>query len=91
MSLFNETFVNLFNTVDLENSHKHQNNEGNKTVSTDGSEDSVATYNEIDDFTKVGLFRKKHTNNLFFFHLNINSFRNLEPLIRNHFDIFFGQ
>ena len=35
---------------------------------------------------------KKHIKNLFFGHLNINSLRNkrefLEPLIRNHFDIF---
>ena len=35
---------------------------------------------------------KKHIKNLLFGHLNINSFRNkrefLEPLIRNHFEIF---
>ena len=56
------------------------------------SEDSVVTDNEIDGFTKVGLLRKKHIRNLFFGHLNIKSLRNkreyLEPLIRNHFDIF---
>ena len=31
-----------------------QNNGGNKTVTTEVSEDSVVTNNEIDGFTKVG-------------------------------------
>ena len=56
------------------------------------SEDTVVTDNEIDGFTKVGLLRKKHIKNLFFGHLNIKSLRKkreyLEPLIRNHVDIF---
>ena len=59
------------------------------------SEDSVAADNEIDGFTKVGLLRKKHTKNLLFGHLNINSLRNkkdyIEPLLRNHFLHLFGQ
>ena len=50
------------------------------------------TDNETDCFTKVGLLHKKHLKNLFYGHLNINSLRNkrefLEPLIRNHFDVF---
>ena len=54
--LFHENFVNLLNTVDSENLHKDQNSEGNKTVNTEVSEDSVATDNEFDGFTKVGLF-----------------------------------
>ena len=54
--LFNENFVNLLNTVDSENSHKGQNSEGKKTVNTEVSKDSVATDNEFDGFTKVGLF-----------------------------------
>ena len=92
MSLFNENFVSLLNTLHSENWHKEQNSEGNKTVNTEASEDSVATDNEIDGFTKVELLRIKHIKNLFFDHLNINSLRNkrefLEPMIRNHFYIF---
>ena len=64
----------------------------NLIVNTEVSEDSVATDNEIDGFTKAGLLRKKHINNLFFGHLNINSLINkrkfLEPPIRQNFDIF---
>ena len=45
----------------------------------------VATDNEIDGFTKLGLLRKKHIKNLLIGHLNINSLRNkrefLEPPI----------
>ena len=92
VSLFNENFVNLLNTVDLEYWHRDQNSEGNKTVNTEVSEDSVATDNEIDGFTKLGLLRKMHIKKLFFGHLNTNSLGGkrefLEPLIRNHFDIF---
>ena len=84
MPLFNENFVSLVNTLDSENWHKDQNSERKKTVNTEVS--------EIDGFTKLGLSRKKHIKNLFFGHLNVNSLRNirefLEPLIRNHFDIF---
>ena len=76
----------------MENWHNDQNSEGNKTVNTEVSEDSVATDNETDGFSKLGLLRKRHIKNLFFGHFNINSLRNkrefLEPLIRNHFDIF---
>ena len=92
MSLFNENFVGLLNTLDSENWHKHQNSEGDEVVNTKVSEDSVTTDNGTDCFTKVGVLHKKHLKNLFFGHLNINSLRNkiefLEPLIRNHFDIF---
>ena len=91
MPLFNENFVKLLNTLDSENWHKNQNSEDNKTVNTEISEDSVGKDNEIDGFTKLGLLRKKHIKNLFFGHLNINSWETkefLEPLIRNHFDIF---
>ena len=88
VSLFNENFVNLLNTLDSENWHKDQNSEGNKTVNTKVSKDSVATDNEIDDFTKLGRLRKKHIKNLIFGHFNINSLRKkrefLEPLITNH-------
>ena len=90
--LFNENFVNLLNTLDSEIWHKDQNSEGNKTVNTEVTEDSVATDNEIDGLTKFGLLRKKHIKNLLFGDLNINSLRNkrefLEPLIWNHFGIF---
>ena len=90
--LFNENVVSLLNTAGSENWHEEQNSEGNKTVNTEVSQDSVKTDNETDFFTKVRLLRKKHRKNLFFDHLNINSLRNkresLEPLIRNHFDIF---
>ena len=90
VSLFNENFVNLLNTLDSENWLK----EGNITVNAEVSEDSVVTDNDIDGFNKVGLFHKKYIRNLFFDHLNINSLRNktefLEPLIRNHFDIFWS-
>ena len=59
---------------------------------TEVSEDLVTTNNETDYFTIVGFLLKKHIKNLFFGYLNINSLRNkrefLEPLIRNHFDIF---
>ena len=75
VSLFNENFVNLLNTLNLENWHKDQNSEGNKTVNTDVSEDWVATDNEIDGFTKLGLLRKMHIKHLLFGHLNINSLR----------------
>ena len=47
-------FVALLNTLDSENCPKYQNNGGNKTVTTEVSEDSVVTNNEIDGFTKVG-------------------------------------
>ena len=60
VSLFNKNFVSLLNTVDPENWHKYQNSEGNKVATIEVSEDSVATDNEIDGFTKVGLLRKKH-------------------------------
>ena len=53
VSLFNGNFVNLLNILDSENWHKDQNSEGNKIVNTEGSEESVATDNEIDGFTKV--------------------------------------
>ena len=90
--LFNENFVNLLNSPHYEYRQMEQNSEGNRTVNIGVSEDSVAIDNEIDGFTKVGLLRKKHIKNLFFDHLNINSLRNkrefLEPLIRDHFDIF---
>ena len=90
--LFNENFASLLNTLDSENWHKHQNSEGDEAVNTKVSEDSVTTDNVTDCFTKVGVLHKKHLKNLFFGHLNINSLRNkiefLEPLIRNHFDIF---
>ena len=88
VSPFNENFVSLLNTLDSENQHKDQNSEGNKTVNTEVSEDSVVTDNEIDGFANIGLLRKKHIKNSFFGHLNINSRWFLEPLIRNHFDIF---
>ena len=56
------------------------------------SEDSIVTDNEVDGFTKVELLHKKHIRNLFFGQLNIKSLGNkreyLEPLLRNHFDIF---
>ena len=43
-------------------------------------------------FLKNKKKKKKHLKNLFYGHLNINSLRNkrefLEPLIRNHFDVF---
>ena len=45
--LFNENFINLLNTLDSENWQKDQNSNGNKTVNTEVSEDSVATDNEI--------------------------------------------
>ena len=76
VSLFNENFVNLLNTLDSWNWNKEQNSEGNKTVNTEVSEDSVAADNEIDGFIKVGLWRKKYIKNVFFGHLNINSLRN---------------
>ena len=95
VSLFHENVVNLLNTLDLENWHKDQNSEGKKTVNTEVSEDSVTTDNETDCFTKVALLHKKHLQNLFFGHLNINWLRNksefLEPLTRNHFDIFWSE
>ena len=47
VSLFNENFISLLNTLDSENWHKDQNSKGNKTVNTEVSEDSVATDNEI--------------------------------------------
>ena len=74
--MFNENFVNLLNTLDSENDHQDQKSEHNKTVNTAVSEDSVATHNEIDGFTKVELLREKHINNLLFDHLTINSLRN---------------
>ena len=43
VSLFNKNFVNLLNTLDLEN--------------TEVSEDSLEADNKIDEFTKVGLLR----------------------------------
>ena len=52
VSLFNESFVNLLNTLYSENWHNDQNSEGNKTVNTEVSEDSVATDNETDGFSK---------------------------------------
>ena len=55
VSLFNEHFVNLLNTLDSENWHQDQNGESNKTVNTEVSEDSVVIDNKIDGFTKVGL------------------------------------
>ena len=58
-SLFNETFVNVLNTLDLEKWQKDQKSKGNKTENTKVSEDSVTTDNKIDDSTKVGLLRKK--------------------------------
>ena len=91
-NISDKPFVNLLNTLYLESCHEDQNSEGNKTVNTEVSEDSVATDNEIDGFTKLGLLRKMHIKNLFFGHLNINSLKDkrefLEPLVRNHFDIF---
>lgn len=45
----------------------------NSFLSTEVPEDSVATDNKIDGFTKVGLLRKKHIRNLFFGRLNIKS------------------
>ena len=50
--------MSLLNTLDSENWHKDQISEGNKTVTTKVSEDSVVTDNEIYGFTKVGLLRK---------------------------------
>ena len=55
MSLFNENFVNLLNILDSENWHNDENSEGNKTVNTEISEDSVTTDNETDCSTIVGL------------------------------------
>ena len=55
VSLFNENFVNLLNILDSENWHNDQNSEGNKTVNTEVSEDSVTTDNETDCSTIVGL------------------------------------
>ena len=37
--------------------NKDQNSEGNKTVNTEVSEDSVKADNESDCFSKVGLLR----------------------------------
>ena len=92
MSLINESSVSLLKTLDLENWHKDQNREGNKTLNPKVSEDSVTTDNETNCFTKVGLLCKKHLKNLFFGDLNIGSLRNkreyLKPLIINHFGIF---
>ena len=59
VSLFNEIFVNVLNTLDLEKWQKDQKSKGNKTENTKVSEDSVTTDNKIDDSTKVGLLRKK--------------------------------
>ena len=92
VALFNENFTSLSNTLDSKNRHKDQKSEGNKTVTIEGSEDSVTTDNKTDCFTKVGFLRKKHIRNLFYQYLNINSLRIkrefLEPLIRNRFEIF---
>ena len=68
VSLCNENFINLLKTLDSENCHKDQNREGNKTVNTEVSEDSIATDNEIDGFTKLGICRKMHIKKLFFGH-----------------------
>ena len=91
-SQFNENFASLLNTLDSVNWHKDQNSKVNKAINTKVSEDSVATDNEIDGFTKVGILCKKHIKKLLFGHLNTNSLKNkrefLEPLIRNHFDKF---
>ena len=38
---------NLLNTLDSENWHKDQNSEGNKTVNSEVSEDSVATVTKL--------------------------------------------
>ena len=51
--------------------------------------DSPATDNKTDGSTEKGIWHKNHIKNLLFGYLHINSFREfLEPLIRNHFDIF---
>ena len=80
VSQYNKNCLNLLNTLDQENRHKDQNTQGNKTVNTEISGDSIATDNKIDSL------------NLLFSHLNINSLRKereyLEPLIRNHFGIY---
>ena len=60
MALFNENFTSLSNTLDSKNRHKDQKSEGNKTVTIEGSEDSVTTDNKTDCFTKVGFLRKRH-------------------------------
>ena len=54
MGVLLKHFATLLNTLDSENCQKYQNNENNKTVTTEKSEDSVVTINEIDGFTKVG-------------------------------------
>ena len=94
VSLFDKHFVSPWNNVDSENWHKYQNREDKKLTTIAVSEDSVATDNEIDGFTKVGLLCEKHIKNLLFNHLNINWLRNkkeyLEPLIRNHFEVFWS-
>ena len=59
LSQFNENFASLLNTLDSVNWHKDQNSEVNKAINTKVSEDSVATDNEIDGFTKVGILCKK--------------------------------
>ena len=64
VSLFNENFK-LINTLDSEN-WQDQNSEGNKTVTTEVSEDSVATHSEIHGFSNVGLLCNKHIKNLLF-------------------------
>ena len=63
VSAFNENSVNLLNTLDLEIWYKDQNSEGNKTVNTEVTEDSVATDNEIDGCIKLWLLRKNHIKN----------------------------
>ena len=55
VSLFDKHFVSPWNNVDSENWHKDQNREDKKLTTIAVSEDSVATDNEIDGFTKVGL------------------------------------
>ena len=49
VSLFDENCLmkNLLNTLDSENWHKDQNSEGNKTVNSEVSEDSVATVTKL--------------------------------------------
>ena len=69
VSLFNENFVNLLNTLDSENWPKYQNSEGKKTVNTEVTEDSVATDNKIGGLNKLESLRKKRIKNLFFGHL----------------------
>lgn len=45
VSLFNKNFESLLNTLDTENWQKEQNSEGNRTINTEVSEDSVPTGN----------------------------------------------